>query len=165
MHLDKVLQGETQKIEKESTRDKNAVSYLVDLIEDNYDNFVEAFKEILINKFKWDSLEIMYHRMKGKGVECFEFFKDELYGETKNMIEDLNDVTGHCCMRYPTSDQTPDVKLGYMEYSKENPEQKSFGKRLTEKGTKLIEDYKKAKGLRSIEEERENMRDALSYRK
>lgn len=156
MALERIFEEENKKIDYNAQIEKRVVSYFVNLINSDYQEFVKVFSPIIDKKFK-ENLKYFGEDLEKNGVEKVrqEFFEKGLYIEVSRMIKKLSDdaekIRG--IIIYKREPQTPDIQLGFSKYFKYNCIE-ATGKKLTEKGINVINSYRESSGLVSIEERR-----------
>ena len=158
MVLERIVKEENDKVDNRATIDKNLIAYFAGMIESNYDEFSEAFYDMIEDKFK-ENMKYLHDEIEKNGFDETKkyFFERTLYHETTSMIRKLNDdavrLTGMTI--YDNKINTPDIQLGLSEYF-EFSGIGSTGKRLSEKGKSVVNEYRKVGGLNSIDESREH---------
>ncbi len=152
MALERIFEEENKKIDNNAQIKKNVVSYFGNLINSNYQEFVNVFSPIIEKKFK-DNLKYLSKDIEEKGFDAVkqEFFERQLYTETSSMIKKLSDDAGRIIGMtiYREKVESPDVQLGFSEYFKYEGLE-ATGKKLTKKGTDEINSYREMQDLRYI---------------
>lgn len=135
--LEKILKVEYAQNEKEYKIKKETINYLGDFVREHYSELVNAFTPNAV-------------------TSDFKFNDELLYYQTKEMLDELEkDATrliGVAIYYGFNKQNSPDIKFGLTKYEKFSPDAEAYGKQLTEKGRQILNNYRKIKGLPSIEE-------------
>ncbi|MCK4649848.1 hypothetical protein KAT36_01315 [Candidatus Pacearchaeota archaeon] len=156
MAIEDVLKRRYLMIDDERNSDKKVVSCFCDLISSNYEVLSGIFSSVIDKQFK-ENLGCMIEEMEEKGFDAVkqEFFEDGLYVEVSDMIRELNSKRnrGMGATIYGEEVKTPDVQFGLSEYfrSGESAGGGILNKGLTKKGINVVNLYRKARGLSSLE--------------
>lgn len=125
--LEQIAQQEYTKIDEEAKQKKEVIDFICEYINSNYDKFETIFRQ---KRNKTNKEEVLYERTK----EMLE----EVEKEGIRFIGILSCFSKRTC---------PATQTGLIEYVK-------FGERFTPKmtseGEKIINEYRKAKGLKSV---------------
>lgn len=130
MVLEKILKKECKKIDEYARMEKGVAEYIFNFINLNYKEIKEVFTK---------DEELLYYDVKN----LFSFLENEY-------------VRPFGISTYSKQIPTPDIKLGLTRYEKMK-NSSNFLKRLTEKGEKLIDEYRGLRRLPTVRETNEKM--------
>jgi len=153
--LEKLLEQKKEQIDSRAENDKKATEYIVNLIEENWDEY--------------------------KTIFCGEHVAEKdlanhLYRSVTHLIKELTNYhtrpfgirTARCLKG--EEPQTPEVRLGWASYKVDScqlePHQNgylahSYHLFVSEKGIKIIDGYRKAKGLIPLDERKDKDKEAM----